>query len=452
MHKARHIRLTLAAAAGLVAALPAAASAQDAPYVRDQVIVRYEPGTPAPERSTAVRKVAVSSSATTGGRARVLHLRRGTTVGEAIRALRHRDGIAYAAPNFVARIGSADSYLPNDRGHGSTVGWERFQWNFIGHYGVGAPAAWARLRAAHRPGASGVRIAVIDTGVAYRDWRGYRRSPDFTRTRFSDPADFVSHNRFPLDREGHGTHVTGTIAEQTNNRFALTGLAYGATIIPIRVLDSKGTGDAATIARGIRYAVAKHAKIINLSFEFGSNVGENDIPDIISALSYAHSRGVLVVGAAGNEYGRAVVYPARTSSVLSVGATTSHGCLADYSNHGSRLDLVAPGGGDDADLAGDSHCTAFGPVGRPIYQMTFRDKTFRHFGLPSNYVGTSMAAPHVVGAAALVVASGVLGRYPSPDALRNRLMRTARDLGAPGPDSRYGAGLVSASRATEPTP
>jgi serine protease len=198
--------------------------------------------------------------------------------------------------------------------------------------------------------------------------------------------------------------------------------------------------------------VASRAKIINLSFEFGSDVTESDIPDVVSALNYAHSRGVLVVAAAGNEFSRTVVYPARSSSVLSVGATTSHGCLADYSNYGRRLDLVAPGGGNDADLAGDSRCNPFGPLGRPVYQMTFRDKTFRHFGLPSDYVGTSMASPHVVGTAALVIASGVLGHNPSPDALRAQLMRTARDLGEPGADSRYGAGLLNAAAATTTTP
>lgn len=450
MPKARHLRLALAISAGMTAALPAAARAEETPYVPDQLIVRYAPDASTPDRAAASSSVATSSSATTGGRARVLHLRRGTSVPEALRALRHRHGVVYAAPNFVARISSTGGYLPNDRGRGS--GWESFQWNFIGHYGVGAPDAWARARATRHPGAKGVRIAVIDTGVAYRDWRGYRRSPDFARTRFSAPADFVSHNRFPLDREGHGTHVTGTIAEQTNNGYAVTGLAYGATIIPIRVLDKGGSGDASTIARGVRYAVAKRAKIINLSMEFGPDVTANDIPDLISALNYARSRGVLVVAAAGNENGQVVLYPARASSALSVGATTSHGCLANYSNHGRRLDLVAPGGGNDADVPGDSHCKPFGPLGRPIYQMTFRDKTFRHFGLPSDYVGTSMASPHVAATAALVIASGVIGRNPSPDALRARLMQTARDLGEPGTDSLYGAGLVSASAATAPLP
>jgi serine protease len=451
MLKARHIRLALALSAGMTAALPAAARAEDTPYVPGQLIVRYAPGVTAHERSAATSAVATSSAATTGGRARVLHLRRGTSVPAALSTLRHRHGIVYAAPNFVARVSSTGGYVPNDRGRGSG-GWERFQWNFIGHYGIGAPTAWARARAAHDPGARGVRIAVIDTGIAYRNWRGYLRSPDFARTHFSSPADFVSHNRFPLDREGHGTHVAGTIAEQTNNRYAVTGLAYESTIIPVRVLDHTGSGDAATIARGIRYAVAKRAKIINLSFEFGSDVTESDIPDVVSALNYAHQHGVLVVAAAGNEFSHTVVYPARSSSVLSVGATTSHGCLADYSNYGRRLDLVAPGGGNDADLAGDSRCNPFGPLGRPIYQMTFRDKTFRHFGLPSDYVGTSMASPHVAGTAALVIASGVIGHNPSPDALRAQLMRTARDLGEPGTDLRYGAGLLSASAATAPAP
>jgi serine protease len=136
--------------------------------------------------------------------------------------------------------------------------------------------------------------------------------------------------------------------------------------------------------------------------------------------------------------------------VLSVGATTEHGCQANYSNAGQELDLVAPGGGRDAPLAGDPGCHPNGPPGADIFQETFRGENPRRFGLPSGYIGTSMAAPHVSATAALVIASGILGPRPTPGAVERRLEQTARDLGMPGRDPHYGAGLVDAARATDP--
>ena len=88
--------------------------------------------------------------------------------------------------------------------------------------------------------------------MAFRNYKQFTKSPDFGRTKFVAPYDFVSHNKYPVDREGHGTFVAGTVAESTNNGYGLTGLAYGASIMPVRILDADGTGDAATISRGIR--------------------------------------------------------------------------------------------------------------------------------------------------------------------------------------------------------
>ncbi len=463
--------------AGFAAALgPAAAAARAdvpaAPYVPGQVVVRYAARTPLVARAATDRAagaVALAQPKPATAPFRVLRLRAGTSVPDALRRLRSTPGVLAAVPNYrVSAAGQAGAFFPRDPGSTSRAGaWTRFQWNFLQGAGVDAPGAWANLIAAGHPGGSGVRIAVLDTGVAYRNWGHFRRSPDFATTRFADPYDFVAHNRFPLDRDGHGTHVTGTLAEETNNRVGVTGLAYGATLIPVRVI-GPNSGDV-EVAAGIRYAVQHHAQVINMSLEFPdryATLSPADIPDVIDAINYAHRRGVVVVAASGNE-GPRVSYPARAQHVVAVGASTVHRCLADYSNHGEGIDLVAPGGGDDAYLPQDPNCHVDDPSGRPIYQETLlqREVTVRrhgrvvgsstradaaHFGLQPVWAGTSMASPHVAATAALIIASGVIGPHPSPDAVAARLESTARDLGTPGYDLRYGYGLVDAARATAP--
>jgi serine protease len=382
----------------------------------------------------------------------LLKLPRGVPVRQAIARLRHQRGVAYAVPNFVAHADSA-GWIPNDPGLGHRPrGWKQLQWNFLPGTGVNAPQAWANLIADHRPGGKGVVVAVLDTGVAYRKWRGFRASPDFNRTRFVDPYDFIAHNHYPLDREGHGTFVTGTIAESTNNGIGATGLAYGASIMPIRVLDRYGTGDASTIARGVRYAATHHAEVINLSLEFTPDVTAADIPELLGAIRFATGRRVTVVAAAGNEGMAQVAFPARAPSVISVGATTKDGCLAEYSNIGSNLNLVAPGGGGDSAAVSDSACHP-GRLLPPIRQMTFFDpRRPTRFGFPMGVFGTSMSAPHVTGAAALVIASGVLGRHPTPEQIRARLEQTAQPLGVGRPNADYGWGLLDAGAATSAAP
>jgi serine protease len=442
----------LALPAGAAAAQPVARAASAGPgsarYRAGEVVVQFASGAGPAAQAAAERAAGVHTPSAFAPHSRVLRVRGGQTVAAAVRTLRAQPGVVSAAPNFLAK---PSAFIPDDPGRsGVPDGWEALQWNFLPGFGVDAPDAWQHLIDVGRPGGRGVVVAVLDTGIAYSNRGRYRRSPDFKAGRFVKGHDFVDDDPWANDENGHGTHVAGTIAETTNNRIGVTGLAYGVKLMPVRVLDRYGEGDSATIAQGIRWAANHGAQLINLSFEFGTSVTGSEIPDIISALRHARHKGVLVVGAAGNGGAKAVSYPARSSLVLSVGATTEHGCRADYSNEGSDLDMVAPGGGKDADLPGDPHCAPHGPSGRNIYQMTFTSSV-RSFGMPGDYDGTSMATPHVTAAAALVIASGILGPRPTPSAIADRLERTATDLGAPGRDADYGWGLLNAARATDPS-
>ena len=408
--------------AAFLALLPLAATAEAAEYVPGEVVVGHHDGT--------VSKLATE---------------RGQSVGEAVSRLRHHPKVAYAVPNYVAH---AAQFTPDDP-------YLRKQWNFIGENGIGMPQAWSLAAAAGVPGGSGVTVAVIDSGAAYEDHGRFKRDPDFHRSTFVHPWDFVGRDSHPNDSYGHGTHVAGTIAQATNNGFGVAGAAYGVKVMPLKVLDDYGEGDSLKIAKAIRFAVRHGADVINLSLEFDHRVVASEIPEIIAAIRYAHSRGAVIVAAAGNYYDkpyqRRVAYPARAVDVIAVGATTRHGCRAQYSSYGSDLDLVAPGGGVDAAPSTSQERLLCRPEtpGSWIFQETFLGRNVRQFGLPPSYEGTSMATPHVSAIAALLIATHRLGDHPTPEAIQARIEQTARDLGRPGFDSRYGWGLVNAAAALD---
>jgi serine protease len=440
---ARRLQMALALAAAALATSAASAAAAPAAgaYSEGEVVVRYAASPGAASAAAANTGVAQTT--------RLVHTPRGVSVSRELTMLRAQAGVLWAVPDYVAHASGAAPFYPDDRGAGKLAGeWQKLQWDFVGPFGIEAPEAWGNVAADGAPGGKNVIVAVLDTGVAYANRGPFRRSPDFSAGEFVHGYDFVDHNHYPNDRNGHGTFVAAEIAEETNNGYGLTGLAYEAKIMPVRVLDSAGEGEASTIAEGVIFAAKHGAQVINLSLEFSPGVTAADIPELIEAIRYAHRRGVLIVAAAGNEGHEAIAYPARAPDVVSVGASTEHGCLASYSNYGSTLSLVAPGGGPDASLPGDPNCRPEATPGQDIYQVTFTGSSPSVFGIPSGYEGTSMATPQVAATAALVIASGVIGHHPTPAQLTARLMATTRKLGYPGDEHLYGAGLLDAAAAT----
>lgn len=282
----------------------------------------------------------------------------------------------------------------------------RYQWGMQdGLYGVGLPTARALSQG------KGVIVAVLDTGV--------RQSlTDLAGTKFMSGLNTITGTTNTIDDNGHGTHVTGTIAQTTDNFMGCAGLASAATILPVKVLNKAGQGTNYTIAAGIRYAVDKGARVLNMSI---GGAGSQTIRD---AIDYAHNRGVVLCAAAGNSGRRGLTFPAGYPHTIAIGAATGNGRRASYSQWGPGLTLVAPGA--------------------QILQQTFGQSTGKsgYFYLS----GTSMATPHVTAACALVLS---INPKLSADAVRALLQETARDLGVSGPDETFGSGLLNAGAACQ---
>jgi serine protease len=423
--------------AGLLASQAAHASADTQAFSRAEVLVHYR-------GDRGERSVDVPA---------------GQSVRGALSDLRSEPAVGYAHPDYLVH---AAAFTPNDPGSPGPGNWSRDQWNFLSQRqvagGIWVVPAWQRLISAGHPGGRGVTVAVLDTGVAYRaKGRRYRRDPDLPGSgRFVHPKDFVGNDDIPLDPDGHGTHIASTIAQSTDNGRGLTGIAYGVNVMPIRVLNQHERGKGSKVARGIRFATTHGADVINLSLDFKPSIRHCDqIVSVCQAIQRAIHERVTVVAAVGNNGTSRVLYPAAAKGVIAVGASTYRGCAAAYSNYGPRLDLLAPGGGQDktAGVTGDSACQPQLP-GYEIRQYSLLPDAadhgnYRRFGIVG-MEGTSMASAHVAGVAGLVLASGVCGRHPYPKRIARVLRDTAVDRGVPGKDAVYGAGLLDATAATNP--
>ncbi|UCF36552.1 MAG: S8 family serine peptidase [Acidobacteriota bacterium] len=296
--------------------------------------------------------------------------------------------------------------------------YQPYQWHLTA---VQAEEAWDVTRGL------GVTVAVLDTGLRLG-------GPDGVFSIVS-PYDAVDGDSDPTDVDGHGTHVSGTIAQTTNNGIGVAGLAYEASIMPVKVLDDSGSGSFADISEGIYYAVANGASVINMSLGTNARFALTSDPVMDPALEHAYNSNVTVVCASGNDGSRNnVSYPAIHPLTIAVGATDYRNSVVRYSNRGQGLDLVAPGGDTSKDLNGDGY-------GDGVLQETFG-------GSPPSwgyyfYQGTSMASPHVAAAAALLYSYGVT----SAEEVRTQLLESALDVGDAGVDSTSGHGLLQAHSA-----
>lgn len=298
--------------------------------------------------------------------------------------------LEYIEPNYIYH----SLEVPNDPQYTQ-------QWNLRS---INVEQAWDETKG------EGVTVAVIDTGVT--------KVPDLQDTQFVEGYDFVNDKIEAQDDVGHGTHVAGTIAQSTNNNYGVAGIAYKAKIMPLKVLGSNG-GTVADIAEAIRFATDHHADVINMSLGGG---GDSQL--MRDAIKYAHDKGVVIIAAAGNENRNSASFPARYPDVISVSATDSAGNKAPYSNFGAGVDISAPGGSETG----------------KILQETIVDNQPNFVG----FQGTSMAAPHVAGVAALVKATGV----ENPDEIREILLKSSRKI-EKDPLNHYGAGQLDASQAVK---
>lgn len=404
------------------------------------MLMRHEGGA---QRAQALRLLGISDKNKDGTLARMAankrDARRLDTL-RAVQALRARADVAEADLNYIRR----PLLTPND------VMYSR-QW----HYPlIRLPQAWDITTGT--PATGQVIVAVIDTGVVLSH-------PDLAG-QLIQGYDFIANPANALDGDGidanaddpgdglipgsssfHGTHVAGTVAASTNNGVGVAGVSWGARIMPLRVLGAQG-GTSYDIIQAVRYAArlpndsgtlpARRADIINLSLG-GSAFSQSEQ----SEYSAARNQGVIIIAAAGNDNSRQLSYPASFNGVVSVGAVGLNSARAPYSNIGTALDVVAPGGDPSADVNGDGF-----PDG--ILSTLATDTSG---SIITNYAynyGTSMAAPHMAGVAALMKAVHS-GLTPSQFDLELASGEITQDLGDPGRDDFFGHGLIDALKAVQ---
>ena len=436
-------------------------------YLSGEVIVKFAPGA-APERSAGqLRALGVREAARRPNHAGfdLLELDPGADPEAVAQALAARPDVEYAQPSYLRR----PLFVPNDP-------YFNQQWNLAI---LNMTQAWDI-----NPGAGDTVIAaVIDTGVALFDGHiefeasaftiddvleypalgalriPFAAAPDLAGPdRFAAPWDFIWADDIPVDLEGHGTHVAGTIGQLTDNGIGAASMAFNVRIMPLKVIanewdlifgaidnDECCGGSDADIADAIRYAVDNGARVINLSLG-----GEDESPVVDDAIRRAVERGAFVAVAAGNEFedGNPRGYPAASAAAIdgamTVGAVDQALRRAAYSSTGDYVEIAAPGGYRARDGSYD---------GGAVLQQTISGRAGLTFLLPPAFYGpprfdelviagrqgTSMAAPHVAGLAALLMTQGIT----DPAVIEAAIKYFAVDLGPAGRDDEFGYGLIN---------
>lgn len=456
-------------------------------YVSGHVIVKFRNGVSAPSRLNAMS--AVSRAASMPPRLDyadfdIVNIDSSEDAEAVARAFAERADVEYAQPAY--RI--YPRFVPND------TFYRQYQWNFPA---IDLERAWDIQQGA----TSSIVVAVLDSGIAYQDtvlrfpnvtsFRSmvngliypalgtidvpFSRATDLAvggsggDSRFVAPHDFIWDDSLALDMFGHGTHVSGTIGQLTNNGLGTAGIAFNVRLMPVKVIDGEwdfilGAPNVATddlVARGIRYAADNGAKVLNMSIgrtgpaNCGTSPNQSGCaPAVEAAIRYAVSKGCFVAIAGGNgfedDFNATEAFAeiaSRVDGAMSVAAVDRSGNRAYYSTTGSWVEIAAPGGSIRTDPLGSGL----------IFQQSFDYSVVEDMDdnppAPSRFVrprfdvltvdgfqGTSMAAPHVSGLAALLMQQGIT----DPAAVEAAIERFATDLGPPGRDSQFGFGEINA--------
>lgn len=447
-------------AAGADAAETTTAARASWPYEPGKVIVRFRGGV-AGARDASMRAVGATGLYTPSHANFEIMRIDPEADAEAVAAeLMQRPDVEYAQAAYRVY----PYFTPNDPLYTN-------QWNFSA---IGMEQAWDINQGA----SNAIVVAVLDTGVAYEnatfDFVGVPFEVDGVRfpalgrvsvpfalapelgpaSRFVAPRDFIWNDDDPVDLDGHGTHVAGTIGQATNNGVGVAGMAFNVKIMPVKCIastwddafDSPAIGTDDVIARAIRYAADNGAKVINMSL---GRSGGPEAPLIGEAIRYAVGRGAFVAVAAGNDYERGnpverlAEQAAPIEGAMAVAAVGRGLTRAYYSGVKPYVEIAAPGG--DHRAAGSSSGAILQQTYSPIFTDTFTGGPLRYAAPRFDtfayvyYQGTSMATPHVSGLAALLMSQGIT----SPQAVEAAIKRFATDKGAPGVDQEYGAGLIN---------
>ncbi|HEY0738489.1 MAG TPA: S8 family serine peptidase [Herpetosiphonaceae bacterium] len=303
-----------------------------------------------------------------------------------VNALKRNPNVEYIEPNYIYTV----NFTPNDPGLS-----QQYAWNNIQAYN-----AWDVTQ-----GSSSTVIAIVDTGIQ-------RTHPDLD-SKMVPGYDYVQNDSAPDDGNGHGTHVAGTSAAETNNSTGGAGTCPNCNLMPVRVLDNNGSGTLANVANGINYAAQNGAKVINLS------LGGTGSTTLQSAVNNAWNAGVFLACAAGNSNtsSQTSAYPAAYPNCFAIASTTNTDARSSFSNYGSWVEVAAPGSN--------------------IYS------TWLNNGY-NTISGTSMATPHVAGLAGLLASQGL-----SNAQIRDRICSTSDAISGTG--SFWTCGRINAYRAVTGT-